>query len=74
MQEYTEIQELGFFEMARVDVIEERLNNHIKFFWCVVAGILAVLGYMAVELYHINGHLGELEGLKEKVTKIALQT
>lgn len=60
--------------MAKVDVIEERLNNHIKFFWWVIGAVLAALGFMAVELYRINGHLGELDGLKEKVTKVELQT
>lgn len=69
-----EIQELEPFEMAKIEVIEERLNNHISFFWAVIgAGVLA-LGFMAVELYRINGHLGELDGLKEKVTKVELQT
>src|SRR5882762_1058598 len=60
--------------MAKVDVIEERLNNHIKFFWCVIAAVLGALGFLAVELYRINGHLGELDGLKENVTKVELQT
>ena len=74
MQAYAEIQELESFEMAKVDVIEERLNNHIRFAWCVIAAILGTLGIMAVELYHINGHLGELDSLKEKITKIEIHT
>jgi hypothetical protein len=73
MQAYAEI-ELESFEMAKIDVIEERLNNHIKFAWCVIAAIVGTLAYMAVELYRINGHLGELDGLKEKITKVELQT
>jgi hypothetical protein len=60
--------------MAKIDVIEERLNNHIKFAWCVIAAIVAAMCFLAVELYRINGHLGELDGLKEKVTTVGLQS
>ncbi len=73
MQAYAEI-ELESFEMAKIDVIEERLNNHIKFAWGVIAATLGVLGCMAVELYRINRHLGEIDGFKQEVTKIELQT
>ena len=69
-----EIKELEFLEMAKIDVIEERLNNHIKFAWCAVAAIFGALCFMGGELYRINGRLGAIDGLKEKVTKIELQT
>ena len=61
-------------QMAKLDVVEERLNNHIKFAWCVMAAIVATLAYMAVELYRINGRLGELNGLNVKITKVELQS
>lgn len=60
-------------DMAKLDVVEERLNNHIKFAWCVIGAIVATLAGMAVELYRINGHLGELDSLNAKVTKVELQ-
>jgi hypothetical protein len=74
MQECTEIQKLEYFEMAKVDVIEERLNNHITYFRFALAGILAALSFLAVELYHLNGRLGELNSLNAKVTKVELQS
>jgi hypothetical protein len=60
--------------MAKSDVVEERLNNHIKFFWCIITAVAGALAYMAVELNHINERLGELAGLNAKVTKVELQS
>src|SRR5258706_928158 len=74
IQAWAAIQELESLEMAKIDVVEERLNNHIKFAWSIIAAIVVALGYIGVQLYSINGRLGELSGLNAKVTKVELQS
>jgi hypothetical protein len=48
----------------------KRFGTIAQFLSGVIAAIIAALSFMGVELYRINGHLGELDGLKEKVTKV----
>jgi hypothetical protein len=61
-------------EMAKIDVLEERLSNHIKFFWRICAGIIIALGYIAYSLYQINGRLSNVDGLEGRVTTAELKS
>jgi hypothetical protein len=77
MQTLVEIQNLESFEMAKVDVIEERLNNHIKFFWGIIAFFGAALLTIGGILIHMNGQLGRLDSLDsigQKLTKLELNS
>jgi hypothetical protein len=67
------ITEAEYFEMAKIDVLEERVNNHIRFFWVVTGAIIAALSGIGISLYSINGKLGDLIPLKGKVTGLDIQ-
>jgi hypothetical protein len=64
--------ESEYVEMAKIDVLEERVKNHIKFFWVAIGAIFAWLAYISWALYGINGNLSNLEGLNGRVAKIEL--
>lgn len=68
---YFDISVSDDLEMAKIDVLEERVNNHIRFFWMTVGAIVIALVWIGSQLYSINSHLGPLEG---KVTKAELSS
>jgi hypothetical protein len=43
-----------------VAVLEERVNNHIKLFWKVIAGGGLWLAAISGALYHINGTMNRV--------------
>ncbi|HEY5175524.1 MAG TPA: hypothetical protein VII95_08175 [Terriglobales bacterium] len=45
----------------KVAILEERVSNHIKFFWVVVAFGFAWLGAITVLVYHTNTTVGRVE-------------
>jgi hypothetical protein len=63
-------------ELTRiVDRLEERVGDHIKFFWTIVAVGFAWLGAISGTLYLMNGSLVELRSLlaPQRLTKSAAQ-
>jgi hypothetical protein len=64
--EETEILDLGFSMASAAELttevakLTERVDNHIRFFWGVVATGFVCIGGLAMALYAINGHIGQV--------------
>lgn len=56
----------------RLATLEERVRNNVWIFRIVAAGMIAWLAWISIQIYQINGHVSNLEGLEGKVTKIEL--
>lgn len=48
--------------------LEERVANHIRFFWAGVAGAAVWLAYLSTTLFNMNGSLKSIEGQMAKTT------
>lgn len=62
--ELSYVNEVSSVDMApaseRISVLEERVSNHIKFFWAVVVVGVGWLGWISVQLYQIHNSVGPL--------------
>ena len=45
-----------------LNVIGERVNNHVKFVWTSVAALFVICGFFSTVLYKQNGSLSRIEG------------
>lgn len=62
--------EIAYYEMANaaelttsVARLEERVTNHIRFFWAVIGVLALVLGYTAVDVYQIKGRIDSMPAM-----------